>query len=551
MGSGESYDSGPFRRFFEQEFTYMAGFMRNVRRYPNCPALYCTSHMKGWTYAQLNQEVNRLANSLKASGVGKGDVVMYQLMNCAEFAFIYLASQKLAAINSPVNFRLSPGETAFIIDDSKPKAYFFDVKIADTAKKALSLAKHRPEVIVMVAPGEREKEAPFPLYEEYVEGAPQDEPESPPVHIYDEVTRLYTSGTTGMPKGVPLNHVNEIMNAHDVIMHLHLGPQDRLMNLSPWFHRGGLHIFGPNPPLYVGAESIALRVFAPKTALEYIEKLGVTFVTGVPSMYRAMLEEQTWNPRDLSTLRGLLSMGAPLERELCIQLQKVFTPNIYNGYGTTETFWNTLLTPRDLPEKAGTAGRACIDDEVRVVRVYEDRLAEPEDTVAQDNTEVGEVIVRTPKGSLSYFNRPQELSRKVHRGWFYTGDLATWDQENYITIVSRKDDMIIVAGENIYPVQIEEIINQHEKVEDCAIVGVPDKKTGQALAAYIVRKDPSLTIKELRQFLRNHPMISAYKIPKYFAFVEELPMTATGKKQHYILRKKAPGDMTEGLLRRS
>ncbi len=551
MTNRNTYDAGQFKEFFEHEFTYIAGFMRNVRRYPDRPALYCTSHNNGWTYARLNQEANRLANAIESSGIGKGDVVMYQIMNCAEFAFIYLASQKLGAINSPVNFRLSPGETAFIIDDSKPKVYFFDVKIADTARKALTLANHKPEVAVMVAPGEEGGGISFTTYKEYVKDAPTSKPETPTVSVYDEVTRLYTSGTTGMPKGVPLNHVNEIMNAHDVIMHLDLKPHDRVMNLSPWFHRGGLHIFGPNPPLYVGAETIALRVFSPRTALDLIEKLGVTFVTGVPSMYRAMLEEQSWNPKDVSTLRGLLSMGAPLERELCIQLQETFTPNIYNGYGTSETFWNTLLMPEDLPDKAGTAGRSCIDDEVRVVKVYDDKLAEPDDVVDRNKSDVGEVIVTTPKGSLSYFNRPEELKRKVHRGWFYTGDLATWDEQGYITIVSRKDDMIIVAGENIYPIQIEEIINQHDKVEDCAVVGIPDKKTGQAMAAYIIKKDPSLTIKELRQFLRNHPMISSYKVPKYFAFVESLPMTATGKKQHYLLREKASTDVEEGILKRA
>jgi len=551
MTDRNTYDAEQFKGFFEHEFTYVRGFMRNVRRYPDRLALYCTSHNNGWTYARLNREANRLANAMKSSGIGKGDVVTYQLMNCAEFAFIYLASQKLGAINSPINFRLSPGETAFILEDSKPKAYFFDVKIADTARQALALAKHKPDVVIMVAPGKEEGETSFTTYEEYVKDAPTNEPEAPTVSIYEEVTRLYTSGTTGMPKGVPLNHVNEIMNAHDVIMHLNLKPGDRVMNLSPWFHRGGLHIFGPNPPLYVGAETIALRVFSPRTALEYIEKLGVTFVTGVPSMYRAMLEEQLSNPRDVSTLRGLLSMGAPLERELCIQLQNTLTPNIYNGYGTSETFWNTLLMPEDLPDKAGTAGRACIDDEVRVVKVYDDRLAEPDDVAARNNSDVGEVIVMTPKGSLSYINRPEELKKKVHKGWFYTGDLATWDEQGYITIVSRKDDMVIVAGENIYPIQIEELINQHDRVEDCAVVGVPDKRTGQALAAYIVKKDPSLTIKELRQFLRNHPMIPSYKIPKYFAFVDALPMTATGKKQHYLLREKASVDIEEGILKRT
>ena len=545
-----SYNSKEFAEFFEHGFTYVEGFMRSVRRYPNKPALYCTTHNREWTYSQLNQEVNRLVHALRACGVEQHDVVMYQLMNCAEFAFIYLASQKLGAVNSPINFRFSPGETAFIIDESKPKVFFFDARIAGTAKDALTLAKHRPEVVVVVGPQKGENHRGFLPYEEFVKDAASSEPCLPKMHMYDEVTRLFTSGTTGLPKGVPLNHVNEIMNIYDVVMHLGLSHKDVVMNLSPWFHRGGLHIFGPCPVFYVGAEGVALRAFSPGAALDWIEKLGVTFICGVPSMYRAMIEEQSFRPRDLSTLRGIVSMGAPLERELCVKLQKTFTPNVFNGYGTTETFWNTLLLPDDLPDKAGTAGRACIDDEVRVVKVCEGRLADPEELVEQDNTEVGEVIVRTTKGSLTYYNRPEELERKVNKGWFYTGDLATWDEEGYITIVSRKDDMVIMAGENVYPIQIEEVINQHEKVEDCAVIGVPDKRTGQALAAYIVRKDPYLTAKELRHYLRDHPMISTHKIPKYFAFVESLPMTATGKKQHYVLRREAPKDMENGVLKR-
>ncbi len=243
-------------------------------------------------------------------------------------------------------------------------------------------------------------------------------------------------------------------------------------------------------------------------------------------------------------------MGSPLDRSLCIEMQNIFTPNIFNGYGTSETFWNTLLTPEDLPQMAGTAGGAVFFDEVRVVKLYEDKLAAPDEMIAKDNKEVGEVIVRTFKGVYDYYNKPEEIRKKLNKDWFYTGDLATWDEKGYITIVSRKDDMLIVGGENIYPVQIEEVIQEHPKVMYCAVVGVPDEKRGQAIVAYVVKKDETLKIDELKKFISNHPMLPSYKRPRYWRFLDSLPMTATGKKQHYKIREQALEDLKNGLLLR-
>jgi len=548
-----TYNEESFRRFFERNFTYIEGFLRNVRRYGNRLAMVEAESGKTWNYRQLNAEANRLAHTLLSCGVRPGDVVTYQLPNCPEFAFIYLGCQKIGAINNPVNFRLSSGEMAYILEDSYSKVYIFDASIGSIAEEALRLSSHKPEKVVVVGEDEATEYSFAVTYDKFVSDASEADPKDPVsfgVNAFGESTRLYTSGTTGRPKGVPINNINEILSAHDAIMHLHLTPDDVLLNISPWFHRGGIHAAGPGPALYVGASVVAMRSFHPRTTLDAISKYGVTFVVGVPTMYKLMLEEQKKRQFDLSKLRGILSMGAPLDRALCIEMQEVFVPNIFNGYGTSETFWNTLLLPGDLPEQAGKAGKACIDDEIRVVRVYEDRLAEPDDMVAQNGEEVGEVIVKTFKGSYDYIHRPEELKKKVYKDWFYTGDLAVWDENRYITIVSRKDDMIIVGGENVYPIQVEEVIQEHPKVMSCAVVGVPDRQRGQALAAYIVKKDDSLTAEELREFLNRHPMLPPYKRPRYYRFVDELPMTATGKKQHYKLRERAAKDLEEKRLLR-
>ncbi|WP_027724548.1 class I adenylate-forming enzyme family protein [Tuberibacillus calidus] len=549
-----TYDVTMFKDTFENEFTYINGFLRNVHRFRNRPALTDPSTGRTWTYEALNKEVNRLSHALLDDGVKKNDVVMYALFNSPEFVFSYLAPQKIGAINCPINFRLSPGEMALHIDDSQPTVFIYDAEIKETALKALSLAQHQPRRVVMVEMSGHPEEAPddHVTYREYVEYCSEDNPDIPrPSHIYDEVTRLYTSGTTGKPKGVPLNNINEIFSAHDVAMHFPLTPMDKTMNMSPWFHRGGIHSGGPNPTLYVGGEVVILRQFNPRKVLEYVNQYGITFLIGVPAILKMLYNTQLKKPEDLSRLKGIVTMGSPLEKEDCIRFQKTLTPNIFNGYGTSEAFWNTFLRPYDLPEMSGTAGRACTDDEVAVVKVYPDRKAEPDDFVAKDGKEIGEIIVKAPgKTAYAYVNKEEESKKVFYKGWIYIGDMGTWDENEFITIVGRKDDMIVSSGENIHPVQVEEILNQHPGVEESVVVGVPDALRGEAVAAYIVKKDPNLTVKDLQQYCNQHPMLADYKRPRYYRFIDELPYTATGKKKHYMVREMAIRDLEAGLLER-
>lgn len=549
-----TYDIKMFKEIFEFEFTYINGFLRNVHRFADKTALRSPLTEYSWTYKQLNRDVNKLANALLTEGIKKNDVVMYQLLNCAEFVFCYLAPQKIGAINSPINYRLSPGETALIIDDSKPVVFFYDFEVREMVKKALAMAKHKPQQVIMVDIWDKE---PAPAghftYNEFVRNHSDQNPDiKRPSHIYDENTRLYTSGTTGLPKGVPLNNINDLLSAHDVIMHYPLTPHDKTMNMSPWFHRGGLHSGGPCPTLYAGGEVIILRQFNPKVFLEYAEKYGVTFLTGAPPMLKMLYDLLQKHPYDLSKLKGITTMGAPLEKEACTMFMDKLTPNIFNGYGTSETFWNTFLRPYDLPDMAGTAGRSCTDDDVAVVKIYEARRTEPDEYVAQDNKEVGEIIIKSPsKTTYSYINNPYETNKNFYKGYMYTGDLGTWDKDEFITIVGRKDDMIISAGENIHPVQVEEVLNQHPKVRESIVTGIPDKLRGQAVVAYIIKAEPSLTSKELDSYCLNHPMLANYKRPRFYRFVNELPFTATGKKMHFKVKQIAVGDQAKGLLERA
>jgi acyl-CoA synthetase (AMP-forming)/AMP-acid ligase II len=539
------YDATAFREVFEQHFTYIAGVRRNSHRFAARPALHDPDSGRRWTYAELWADAGRVAAGLAGAGVRPGDVVVFQLYNGPEFALLWLAAQRLGAIASPINFRLSSGETAYVLDDSRPRAFVHDAGLGDMVRDALARAEHRPELLVVVG----ETAAPEGIaFDELL--ASDAEPPEPPADatIYDESTRLYTSGTTGMPKGVSLNALVEVLSAHDVIMHFPLSPEDRTMNMTPWFHRGGLYSGGPNPVFYVGAEAVALRQFDPATVLDRVQEHGLTFLIGAPTNLALLSAEQQARPRDLSSLQGIVTMGAPLDRASCLRYQELLTARIFNGYGTTEAFWNTFLRPADLPGHAGSAGRACTDDDVAVVRVYEDRVADPTDHVARDGSEVGEVIVRSVKSGYAYVGQPEEQAARFRDGWLYIGDLATWDADEYVSIVGRKDDMIISGGENIHPTQVESVLNEHPGIVDSAVVGVPDERWGELVVAYVVRADGALDAAACDAHCVAHPMLADFKRPRAYRFVDALPVTATGKKVHYQVREQARRAAAAGAL---
>jgi acyl-coenzyme A synthetase/AMP-(fatty) acid ligase len=384
-----------FKQIFESHYTWIEGFLRNVRRYGNRLAMVNPADGRRWTYRELDAESNRFAQALLAAGLRKGDVIMMQLCNCPEFVFGYLAAHKTGAVCCPASFRFSPGELAWSIDDSHPKVLLFNAAYRETVEEALKLASHRPDLVLTA---EDTPESGFLSYGRFVECASCEEPDVEH-NIYDETCRLYTSGTTGHPKAIPMTSINEVLSAHDVMIHFPMSYRDVTMNTTPWFHRGGLHCAGPCPAFYAGATVVILPKFDAKTALDYVAEYGITFLVGVPTVLGGLADEQERNPHDLSTLKGIVTMGSPLEKAACIRYQKVLTPNIFNGYGTTETFWNTFLRPFDLPEGAGTAGASCVDDDVRVVRLHDGRRTEPDELVAQDGTEIGEVILSSPANS--------------------------------------------------------------------------------------------------------------------------------------------------------
>lgn len=548
-----TYDDSMFIDTFEHEYTWLNGFMRNVRRFGERTALIDFEFNRTWSYKELNLESNKLANALAGDGVTKNDVVMTALFNCPEFAFSYIGPRKIGAILLAANFKFAAGEFALLIDFNRPKVLIYSAAIADVIEQALTLAKHKVKRVVMADnTGSVELPKGHTFYRAWVDSYSTEEPKIKfRPHIYDEVIRLCTSGTTAMPKCVPINDINEVLSAHDVIMHYPLTPHDITLNMTPWFHRGGCHSGGLCPTFYAGAAAVVMRKFSPQNTLNWVEQLKITFLMGAPASLAMLCRSQEKLNKDLSSLKGLVTMGAPLSKADCEKYMTELCPHIFNGYGTTETFWNSFLRPYNLPEGAGSVGSSCTDDEVRVVKIYEEKKAEPDELVAQDNSAIGEIIIKSPaKSTYSYYNNPEMTQEKFYKGWMYTGDTGTWDKDCIVTFYGRKDDMIVVSGENIYPTQIEDVLKEHPKVKDCLATAVNDKTRGQAVAVYVVTDDKTLTIDELNEFCMNAPMLSSYKRPRYFAIIDKLPMTATGKKKHFAIRERTDEDLASGILKK-
>lgn len=535
------------KNMFEKEYTYLNGFERNVNRYRNKEAVVFPLEDKSWTYGELEREANKLANAYINSGIGANDVILYQMKNSPAFIFNYIASHKIGAVNAPLNYRLAPAELAYIIESNKPSAFMFDCDLSENVKKALEISSYKPPVLIVYDHTEcyfGEACSGFIRFDDFVNGMSDKKPEiKNDFSTYNETTRFFTSGSTGKQKGVPVTSINEILSSHDVMMHLPLNSTDKTLNMTPWFHRGSFQ--GITSTLYAGGTVFIMPHFDAKACLKYVEKYRLTFLIGVPTTLEYLVKMQKSEGADLSSLNGIITMGAPLRRADCIRYQNVLTPNIFNGYGTTETLWNIFLRPFDLPEKAGTTGSMCVDDDVRVVHVYKDRKAEPDDVVACDNTEEGEIIIKSfAKSSYTYSG---ECQTGYYKDYLYTGDIGVWDENHFITMTGRKDYMINSSGENINPVQIEKVINKMNGVRICAVTSVGNKTRGEMVVGYIVRKNDNLTAREIDRFCLASVKLANYKRPRYYRFIQEIPWNNNDIDRN-ILSQMARDDLENGLL---
>ncbi|WP_320780588.1 long-chain fatty acid--CoA ligase [Streptomyces sp. CRN 30] len=467
-----------------------------------------------YTYRELYGRVLRLARALRDLGVVHGDRVAYLGPNHPAFLETLFAAGTLGAVFVPLNTRLAAPELAYQLADSGSTVLVHDATaLAGTAGTAGTAVKHR---IVLGAPTEGAAG-----YEELL-GGTGDAPPAPPdgsVGPDDPCLIMYTSGTTGRPKGAVLTHANITWNSVNVLVDTDLAADEVTLVVAPLFHTAGLNMTCL-PTLLKGGRVVLLDSFDPARVLDVIERHRVTYMFGVPTMYDAMAAQPRWATADLSSLRSLSCGGAPVPART-IETYLARGLAFSQGYGMTEASPGVLFLDREqTAAKAGSAG---------VPHFFTDTRVSGPDGRDTGPGERGEILVRGPNVMRGYWNRPEDTAAAfTDGGWLRTGDVARTDEDGYAYIVDRLKDMFVSGGENVSPAEVEDALLSHPSVRECAVVGVPDPEWGEVGHAVVVlapgaRADGA----ELLAHLRGR--LAKYKIPKTVAFAPELPRTASGK----------------------
>jgi long-chain acyl-CoA synthetase len=484
---------------------------------------------KDTTYGEFDASVSKFAAALQSLGVGKGDHVAFLLGNTPHFLISLYATVRLGATAVPVNPIYTPDEIAYILNDSDAKAVIaLDALLPLVEKAHAALPKIAAFVICETAPETAAKIAELPAEAKTKVRAFSELIRQPgaleqivDVQRDDTAVILYTSGTTGKPKGAMLTHENLYSNARDVGAYLGMTPDDRIIATLPVFHVFALTVV-VNAPLLQGATIVLLPRFNPKDVFDAIKSREATVFAGVPTMFNFMYQFPEANPEDFASVRLAISGGSAMPVALLHNFEEKFNVRVSEGYGLSEASPVTCFNPIDRERKAGSIGTSIINVENKVVNEFGEEVPVGE---------VGELVVRGPNVMKGYYKMPEETNAALRGGWLYTGDLARVDEEGYFYIVDRKKDMIIVGGYNVYPREIEEVLFAHPGIVEAAVVGLPDPDFGESVHAYVVLKDSSLTTEDLQAHCKEH--LAKYKVPKHFEILDDLPKNTTGK----ILRR--------------
>ncbi|HLV80586.1 MAG TPA: long-chain fatty acid--CoA ligase [Chthonomonadaceae bacterium] len=505
------------------------------RDYPNHVALIFRDQTT--TYGELAVGVERLAAGLEVMGIQPGERIALLLPNCPPFVLGYHAAARMGAVVVPANPLLKPPELEYIWRDA-------DARLVITAPPLLAgvqaARQNLPGLRHVVTIGEEKPEGIsglVTLTEMMQVGvmtlAAQGGPELP----QDEngcAVIIYTSGTTGHPKGAMLSHKNLTRNVEQVQGALHFDEHDRFLTVLPLFHSFAGTVC-MNTALAAGCGSVLMESFAPARALEAIEKHRVTIFCGVPAMFNALLQFPPDRDYDLSSLRLFVSGGAPLPAATLAALELRFGVPVIEGDGPTECSPVTSVNPLEGPRKTGSVGLPLPGVEIAI---FDD------DDRSLQADEVGEIVVRGDNVMLGYLHQPEATAEAMRSGWYHTGDLGKIDADGYVYIVDRKKDMIITAGLNVYPREVEEVLYAHPAVAAAAVIGLPDALRGEEVTAVVVRKpEAAVTERELIGYCRER--LANYKAPRRVLFKESLPLGGTGKVVKRLLKKELENEIPD------
>ncbi|AGL02114.1 class I adenylate-forming enzyme family protein [Desulfoscipio gibsoniae] len=489
---------------------------------PKATAIICTETDTKYTYEEFNKLINRFGCALQEMGVQKEDRVAIYLPNSPEFLISHFAIARIGAVAVPFNVMFKGPEIKYILNNSKAK-----VLIAAAKEAALNVVEVLPGIPTLervITVGETEL-AGAVTFASMIESG-KDELEMVDCAPSDTVSILYTSGTTGQPKGAMLTHNNFLSNARlNGTRVLHVNDQDLFYTGTPFCHV--FYVLSVLGPIYAGAGIVVSERFMPDKTLESISKYRVTHYAGVPTMWIYMLNEYTPEKYDVSSWRFAQSAGASMPGEYISKIENTFRVGFCECYGSTETS-STVSFGRLGHGKVASIGPPAWGYQFKIIG---------DDGKELGPNEVGEIVLRGPGVFKGYWEMPEATKEVLSEdGWFKTGDLGKYDEDGYYYIVDRKKDMIICGGYNIYPREIEEVLYTHPKVFEAVVIGVPDKEKGEIPKAYIklkqgVEAEPA----EIVQFCKER--MAAYKSPRQVEFVDDFPKNPTGKILKRVMRE--------------
>lgn len=492
---------------------------------PDREALLFADSGQRLTYAQLNERANRAANFLQCKlGVRPGDRVSILAHNDLPFIDLFYGVAKIGAILAPLNWRLVASELSYIVNDCRPKTLLCGPDFVET------LAEMRPNINIehTVSLGSAQIAGALSYDEELAQAEPG-EPERPPT-LSGETAHciLYTSGTTGRPKGAIIPQRQVLWNILNTTASWGLTEHDVSPVFTPLFHAGGLFAF-LTPLFYLGGRIVLSKGFDPENTLNLILEEKCTVILGVPTIFQMWFEAPNFGELDFSHVHFFISGGAPCPPSLMEKWRRAKGVIFRQGYGLTEVGPNCFsMTDEDSVPKTGSVGRPIFHSDMRLV---------DENGIDVPAGAVGQLLIKGPHVCAGYWNNPEATAEALREGWFCTGDMASRDEDGFYTITGRAKDMIISGGENIYAAEVEAVFLEHPAVAGAALIGKPHEKWGEVgLMIVVTEKGKRATVEELLEHC--HRRLARYKAPKEIIFADELPYSPYGKVQKAELKEK-------------